>query len=759
MWVLALFFCLSSVYSQNLDSLFHVVDTAQDLSDQAKAYRALSRAYRNINLDSADLFIKKSSTAAKASGDQTLYYLIQNSVGALHWMKGDLPAAEKTFATALRYWEKKQDTLEISRSLLNLGTVCQSQFKNEAAIQHFRKANAIAHKQGNILIEAQSNGGIGIIYFQMKEVDSMNYYQRKALDGFILLNDSTNIGRNFTNLGLYNRELGQSYAARENYLTALEYLKNSTETGLIGKCNEGLGNLEYRTGHYDRAVTYFLNAREAYESLGWDLRIAHINVEIGLCFDTWNRRKTAREYYRMAYNSSKELGELRVQSSALSNLASLELKENKPKLAISLFRESTRIDEQSAGYEVTYSNLVGIGQAFHKLKEMDSAEIYMNRGLKKAIQAKHERGAGQTYFHLAELYLDQEQYGKCLSFLDSSEVWFSTTHQSDGIHDVNELKSKCYEQMGDFVNALHASREADRWRDSLFTQSSTEQLLELEARYWTERKEHSLELAQTNEALRTAEAEAAKEASSKLAAQRNMLILALIFLVIVGALVFYLLTQRRKNRYRLQVSEMKLQTLRAQMNPHFIFNALGSVQLLINTQNVKEANLYLSKFARLLRGIMETSTRTDVTVEEEKEGLALYIELEALRFKFQYNLLVDPTLEADTVRIPSMVLQPFVENAIKHGLQHKKDKGKLTIQFQDHGSEVQCLIIDNGIGREAAGTRPRHSLENLSISTKLIRERLRLMPPARPDRLTITDLKTETGEAAGTQVEILLPKV
>ncbi|MCB9232011.1 MAG: tetratricopeptide repeat protein [Bacteroidia bacterium] len=749
----------SLVFGQNTDSLLQVTQTSNDPAARASAYQLLSRSYRNINLDSSAMFIDLARKEARAAGDKALYYRIENSAGALSWMQGDLKKADQTFRGALKYWESQKDSNEISRLSLNIGTVCQAQHKNEDAIHFYRKAYSIATQQRNKLIQAQSSGGIGIVFFQMREVDSMNYYHKRTLGFFREMNDSTNLGRTYTNLGLYNSELGNSFEARENYLKALDYLEGSSETGLIGNSNEGLGSLEFRTGNYDKAVKYFLTARKYYEKLGWKVKIASLNVKIGSCFDTWGRTEAARAYFRMAYESAAELKEYNIQAAALASLAGLNLKAGAPAKAIDQYRESISISQKAVVQGDNFSNHLGLGRAFHQLGQEDSATSYLSQALADARDRKNETQSGAVFLEMARLKLDKQLYPACLQLLDSSETWYSITRQSQGIHDVNLLRSQCYEGMGDFVKALNASREADRWRDSMFTQSSTEQLLELEARYWSERKEYSLELATKNEALRAAEAERALEATSRLAAQRNMLLLAFGFLIVLALLLYYLAAQRRKNRYKLRVSEMRLQTMRAQMNPHFIFNALGSVQMLINTQNVKEANLYLSKFARLLRGIMETSSKTSLTVEQEKEVLELYIELEALRFKFNYEILVDENLESSMVQIPAMVIQPFVENAIKHGMQGVAGKGRLLVQFLDRDQDVLCIVEDNGVGREAAAKNSRPNLSGLSISTGIIRERLRLMSPSRTDRLKITDVMSPEGDPCGTRVEIYLPKI
>jgi len=207
----------------------------------------------------------------------------------------------------------------------------------------------------------------------------------------------------------------------------------------------------------------------------------------------------------------------------------------------------------------------------------------------------------------------------------------------------------------------------------------------------------------------------------------------------------------------------QLTALRAQMNPHFIFNALNSVQQYILQGNVDEANKYLSKFSRLQREILNNSDQQFIPLEKEKEMLELYLQLERLRFNdsFSYEIIFDENIEADEIMVPPMIIQPFVENAIWHGLMPKQGSKKVFIEFvQANDSLLYCTITDNGIGREAAaaikqtGRVSKHKSKGLS----LVYERLHILETQlnHPFGVSIQDLKNEDGTAAGTRISLTL---
>ncbi|MBS1750908.1 MAG: histidine kinase, partial [Bacteroidetes bacterium] len=208
-----------------------------------------------------------------------------------------------------------------------------------------------------------------------------------------------------------------------------------------------------------------------------------------------------------------------------------------------------------------------------------------------------------------------------------------------------------------------------------------------------------------------------------------------------------------------QKTELEMQALRAQMNPHFIFNCLNSINRFIMNSDAAKAADHLTKFAKLIRIVLEQSGKPFVLFEDELKCLRLYMDLEALRFEnpFQYEIHYNGT-DISSVMIPTLIIQPFVENAIWHGLRGKEEEGKIDISINREKNVLHCRICDNGIGR-AAAAKEKNNVEKKSFGIDLTQNRLRLINfnDQNEPAITFSDLVNENGQCAGTRVDISIP--
>lgn len=222
--------------------------------------------------------------------------------------------------------------------------------------------------------------------------------------------------------------------------------------------------------------------------------------------------------------------------------------------------------------------------------------------------------------------------------------------------------------------------------------------------------------------------------------------------------------EKEKAELNRQMANAELQALRAQMNPHFIFNTLSSIQHFITTNETEEALKYLSRFARLMRKIMDNSKKPAIPLKDELEALGLYLELESLRFrnKFEYSVVLDEKIDINDDVIPPMLIQPYIENAILHGLMNKEEngeKGKLAVEIRKQDGMIVCTIEDNGVGRERTkAINSAKKSSHLSSGMSITKNRLELLNALHASDLSvnITDLKNG-GKAIGTKVEIFIP--
>lgn len=218
---------------------------------------------------------------------------------------------------------------------------------------------------------------------------------------------------------------------------------------------------------------------------------------------------------------------------------------------------------------------------------------------------------------------------------------------------------------------------------------------------------------------------------------------------------------KRKAEGQHELIRSQLTALKAQMNPHFMYNTLNSIQDLMVQQDIKNTNYYLSQFGTLMRKVLNASGSEMILLTEEADILTLYLNLEKLRFgeQFTFSLHISDDVDTEMTRIPSMVIQPFVENALKHGLLHKHGDKLLRIRFERNGNNLVCTITDNGVGRKKAGEiKARARISHQSFATEATRKRLELLNNARKHKilLHITDLE-ENGQPSGTRVVLEIP--
>lgn len=240
--------------------------------------------------------------------------------------------------------------------------------------------------------------------------------------------------------------------------------------------------------------------------------------------------------------------------------------------------------------------------------------------------------------------------------------------------------------------------------------------------------------------------------------------------ILLFAVLLYLLYRRRirsiktKAAIRQQITELEAKALRAQMNPHFIFNSLNAIQELVITNKTEEGYRYLSSFSKLLRMVLNNSEKNFIPLSSELEMIQLYLSLESLRFRqsFSYEIIMDEKMEPEMINVPPLLLQPYVENAVWHGLRHKEGEKKISINIVESGNQLKIEIDDNGIGREKAAAIKKQKLgaeQFESKGTELAQQRIELINQQYPQMATadIIDKMDETGQAAGTKVVISLP--
>lgn len=245
----------------------------------------------------------------------------------------------------------------------------------------------------------------------------------------------------------------------------------------------------------------------------------------------------------------------------------------------------------------------------------------------------------------------------------------------------------------------------------------------------------------------------------------------LVSILATGAMVYFFYKRHiarviREEQFKIsfekKLAEVEMSALRAQMNPHFLFNCLNSISSYIIKKQPEEATEYLAKFSKLIRLILQNSKTSMLLLQDELQALRLYIEMESLRFdhQFQYEIDIDPSIEIEHIEIPPLIIQPYVENAIWHGLLNKKGEAHLHIHLSKKKDHLEVAIKDNGIGREEARKlKSKSATKSKSLGMSITANRLEMIKKlyGRNPEVRVTDLKSDAGIAEGTLINIMIP--
>jgi LytS/YehU family sensor histidine kinase len=251
----------------------------------------------------------------------------------------------------------------------------------------------------------------------------------------------------------------------------------------------------------------------------------------------------------------------------------------------------------------------------------------------------------------------------------------------------------------------------------------------------------------------------------------GILIVSMVLLILVITTVVVMMEAKRKHlaaelseaNYKAKISDVTFAALRSQMNPHFIFNCLNSIKYFTEQNNNEAASAYLSKFAGLIRSTLDNARCEKITLEEEMASLQLYLELEAMRFKekLQYSIMINENVDTEFIELPPMIVQPYIENAIWHGLMAKEEGGLLTVKVSQDQLMVYITINDNGIGRaKAAEMKTKHTTAYTSYGTKITADRIAMLNDRAGEKVAEVNVVDEydgNNLPCGTTVTIQLP--
>ncbi len=397
---------------------------------------------------------------------------------------------------------------------------------------------------------------------------------------------------------------------------------------------------------------------------------------------------------------------------------------------------------------LTVMNMIGW---FYYLKHEPDSSLYYYLQSIRFCPPSNIAGFAKPYGNIGTIYRDKKDYSKAMYYYNLCEQYGTRTRDFYILAGLYKDMSDMYINRADYKKAYHYYVAYKNSNDSLNAGRYLDGLGYARAKFDTEAKEKELQLLNMK-------LDQNKYFTYGLAAF-------ILLLLIIGFLLYYqsrMAAKRKISEMNNRLSEITHANLRQQMNPHFIFNTLNSIQYYMYQHDKIATNNYLTKFSRLIRKILENSQHMLVPVKDELDVIQLYLELETLRFKekFTFAITIDEEIDTLTYKIPTMLIQPYVENAVCHGLINKPDHGLLTLSMQLCDRHICCTIEDNGIGREAASEiKKQKDTSYNSLGTKITESRINITNALYGTDLKVifTDLKDDDNNPCGTRVELQLP--
>lgn len=575
--------------------------------------------------------------------------------------------------------------------------------------------------------------------------------------------------------------MGITQGMRGNYASALDYFNKSLEVGRrarepswIAGSYSNKGIVYKYLGDYDKSLDEYFKALTIYDSIGDSSGMTSTYSNLGILYDVTGELERSLEYYE----KSRDIGEKSRQNnlSLLSNMGILKMSMGNHEGALELlfaFLDSMIVQGRSTSIAATNQN---IGTAYLGLGDLDKAEFHSRKALALTTDLKSPSGQAEACINLALVAKRRGRLSEALQWRQAQLRYAEQTSSTEKIAAARGDLSKAYRDVGQYERAYEHLVQHAALRDSLYSKEKTNAYEQWQTRLDVFSKDQEISAQELKMELLQAKVSAA-------ARLRMALGIALVLALLSGFLFYQRARIRRKANQMLTEKNKKIETqkreieivnrelekrmLRAQINPHFIFNSLNSIQHFITADEKLPALKYLSKFSKLLRQSLENSVSVNVPLAEEIQLLETYLELESLRFdqKFTYAIETDDDLDIHETEIPILLVQPFVENAVLHGFQIQEgraDKNRhLNIRFADGGQHIVCTIRDNGIGRAAAARLKNENIGNRpSRGLSVTEQRLALLYPedANPNAIAIHDLTNADGQPCGTEVIVQIPK-
>lgn len=584
-------------------------------------------------------------------------------------------------------------------------------YKKKSAEKSLQFITESISQSNSVKQNAEAYEVLSDVYMYWKQFDLAVTYYRISLN---------NVASNVVKI-----KLAEAYRKNKNYQESLSIYNKLNKEELssyqLVELHEGIGDVYFETKAYDKSIKAYNEGLTIAKKHLISIKVTNLNSKIAECYNKKGSVNEAKAYYENSLNLAAKQNKTRAIQE---------------KLKVADFNNSNSFfDQEIALRKESISDIKDI--------ERDSIIDY-----KSALTVQKQN------YKIGTAYYLQRNYEEAIPYLEKSIKEADEKEDLVVEYDAKRKLSEVYKESGDYVNALKAYEDYTKSVEKLYKKMGQDIINVSRSNKRVEEHRIRIEALEGSNRL-TKKLNEAKDKNQKI-----------VIYSLIGGLFLLLLTAYLMYKYikqqRLANNLLALKSLRSQMNPHFIFNALNSVNSFIATNDERTANKYLSDFSKLMRAVLENSEEDLIPLQKEITLIELYTKLEHFRFKdkFDYSITIDEKLDIEAFQIPPMLLQPYIENAVWHGLRYKEDKGNLDITITEISKKtIEIAVIDDGIGREKSkALKTIHQQKQNSKGMGNIKKRVSILNEMYKDKVAVSigDYKQE-GDV-GTKVVITLNK-
>jgi len=545
---------------------------------------------------------------------------------------------------------------------------------------------------------------IGRFYQNKNEIDSAIFYYTDALNYFNSIEKKCELFQDIGMVYFYNNNFLKTL---QNFKISLTFAEEAENDSLTAARYSDIGVVYDYMGAFDKSVENYYKALRIFEKASDRVAMSKIYNNLGIISQNRGDTKTAIELYERSLKLKKEthVPDVEIATSFL-NLGSVyeNTKEYDKSLlyyykSLNIFKGNKKLKYLS----LALSNIAGV--KFY-IGELDSANFYINKSYIINDSIKNNLGLIGNYRLKGNVFKKQNNIDSSIFYLKKALNIADTLNVLVNKYEVLEDLVLIYKQNKEFSKAFFLQEELMKIKETLSSEKANNKIETLKIVYETEKKDKEIFSLQ-------------KDINKK----RVLLFVISVILILISFIIFLFLRQKLiKSKYETDLFNQRL--LRLQMNPHFIFNALASIQSYMFEKDVKKAAVYLSSFSKLTRSILNNSREEFITLEGDIETTENYLNIQKMRFEniFNYEIIVDENIDAENVKVPPMLIQPFVENAVIHGFKDIDYEGFINVRYVKNKDILEVVVEDNGTGlrREEEKSHKSHALNITKERLKII---------------------------------------